>query len=228
MSRSDGGENMENDGLNTSARQGSNDRRPAAPERRRATREEIIIEITRKSIHLVIAVVPTLLYFSRPLTIFLLSAGTLLYAILESLRRKGINIPLVSRLTSQAARLRDAGRFVKGPITLGLGALLSVLLFPTLEASIAVYILAFGDSFSSLVGKTIGRIRMPFTRGKSLEGSLTCFVAAFVPTFVMSASPGKSLVIALGATLVEALPTKDWDNILLPLASGALALLLAL
>lgn len=225
---------MENDGLRavTGKMMQQTQKRPEQPKpgtgRRRATREELIIEITRKSIHLVIAIVPTLLYFSRPLTIFLLAAGTLLYTILETLRRKGINIPLISRITSRAARLRDAGHFVKGPITLGLGALLSVLLFSPLEASIAIYILAFGDSFSSLVGKTIGRIRMPFTKGKSLEGSLTCFVAAFVPTFIMSASISKSLVIALGATLVEALPTKDWDNILLPLATGVIATLLSL
>ncbi len=225
---------MENDGLRAVTgeevhhAQTQQERPKAGTGRRRATREELIIEITRKSIHLVIAIVPTLLYFSRPLTIFLLASGTLLYALLETLRRRGINIPLISRITSRAARLRDAGRFVKGPITLGLGALLSVLLFSPLEASIAIYILAFGDSFSSLVGKTVGRIRMPFTKGKSLEGSLTCFVAAFVPTFIMSSSMSKSLVIALGATLVEALPTKDWDNILLPLATGALATLLFL
>jgi dolichol kinase len=154
------------------------------------------------------------------MTIALLAAGTCGYAVFETLRMKGIHIPLISAITAKAARLRDAGRFVKGPVTLGLGALASVLFFSQTSASIAVYILAFGDSFSSVVGKTIGRVKMPFTKGKSLEGSLTCFLVSLLSAFAISREFGPSLIIASVSTFVEALPAKDWDNILLPLAAG--------
>ncbi len=194
--------------------------------RRRATRQEVVIELTRKSIHLLIAFVPLLLSISRTLTIVLLATGTCGYAVFETLRMKGIHIPLISAITAKAARLRDAGRFVKGPVTLGLGALASVLLFSPTSASIAVYILAFGDSFSSIVGKTVGKIKMPFTRGKSLEGSLTCFLVSLLSTFAISRQFGPSLIIAAVSTFVEALPAKDWDNILLPLAAGLTATLM--
>lgn len=196
--------------------------------RRKATREEIAIELTRKSIHLLIAFVPLLLSLSKPMTIVLLASGTSAYAVFETLRMKGIKIPLISALTAQAARLRDNGNFVKGPVTLGLGALLVVLLFGTIPASIAVYVLAFGDSFSSLIGKTMGRIKMPFTQGKSVEGSFTCFAVSFASAFALSKKLGPSLIIAAVSTFVEAIPAKDWDNILLPLAAGLTATLLGL
>ena len=40
--------------------------------------------------------------------------------------------------------------------------------------------LAFGGGLSRLVGKAFGRVRLPFTGGKSLEGSLTCLFAVFL------------------------------------------------
>jgi dolichol kinase len=197
-------------------------------DRKKATRQEVTIEFTRKSIHLLIAFVPFLLSLSRTMTIVLLVAGTVLYIVFETLRMQGIHIPLISSLTAQAARLRDNGRFIMGPVTLGLGALLSILIFQPLPASIAIYILAFGDSFSSLVGKTLGRIPMPFTSGKSVEGSLTCFTASLISAYALSRRLGISLAIAAVSTFVEAVPAKDWDNILLPLAAGFTATILGL
>ncbi|MDX9783165.1 MAG: SEC59/DGK1/VTE5 family protein [Spirochaetia bacterium] len=196
--------------------------------RKKASRQEISIEFTRKSIHLLIAFIPLLLSLSKAFTVLLLAGGIMVYSVFETLRMRGYSIPLISALTARAARLRDDGRFVTGPVTLGLGALLTVLLFPREPASIAIYILAFADGLSSLVGKTIGRIRMPLTQGKSLEGSITCFICSLIPSYLISGRVGASLVIALVSTLVEAAPTKDWDNILLPLAAGATALMLGI
>lgn len=192
----------------------------------KATREEISIELTRKSIHLLIAFVPLLNWISRTLAVSLLTAGIISYTIFEFLRMRGIKVPLVSELTLRAARLRDSGRFVVGPITLGLGALISVLVFSPPVSAIAVYVLAFGDGLSSLVGKVFGRVRLPFSRGKSLEGSIVCFLSSFIATLAITGSILNSLLIALTATFVEALPTQDWDNIILPVVTGILASLL--
>ncbi|PKL04576.1 MAG: hypothetical protein CVV53_08760, partial [Spirochaetae bacterium HGW-Spirochaetae-9] len=71
--------------------------------RKKATRQEVTIEFTRKSIHLLIAFVPFLYSLSRPMTIALLVAGTILYIVFETLRMRGIYIPLISSLTAQAA-----------------------------------------------------------------------------------------------------------------------------
>jgi len=189
-------------------------------------REELRIEILRKGIHLLIAFVPAIARLSQGLAMGLLSGGVIVYAACETLRLKGYVVPLVSRVTALAARRRDAGRFVLGPVTLGLGALLSLLLYPNPAATIAVYALAFGDGLSSLVGKSIGSIRIPFTGGKSLEGSLTCLTAVFVSSMALTGDAPRSLAVAFAATLIEAVPTKDLDNIILPVLTGAVAILI--
>ena len=188
--------------------------------------EEIRIELVRKSIHLLIGIVPGLAAINLNLTLGLLAAGTLVYALSESLRMSGVDVPLVSHVTALAARRRDSGKYVMGPVTLGLGAMLSLLLYPNPAASIAIYALAFGDGLSSLIGKLFGTIRLPFTGGKSLEGSLTCMLAVFVASFAVSGEALPSLAIAVFATAVEAMPLKDLDNIALPVLTGALATLL--
>ena len=182
--------------------------------------DEIKTELIRKSIHILIAFTPVMAAYSRYFTVMLLMAGTLLYTGMESLRLQGVHIPLVSSLTCMAARSRDAGRFVLGPVTLGLGALLALLLYPSPAASIAIYALAFGDGIASLVGKIFGRIRPAFMMGKSLEGSFACFFMVFLVSYQVSHDYRLSFCAALSATLVEALPLEDYDNIVLPLAVG--------
>jgi phytol kinase len=191
-----------------------------------AISEEIRIEILRKSIHLLIAFVPAIASFSLGLAVGLLTGGVLFYAACEKLRMEGYAVPVISRTTALAARRRDGGGYVLGPVTLGLGALLSLLLYPNPAASIAIYALAFGDGLSSLIGKTFGSLRIPFTGGKSVEGSLTCLVAVFTASFAVSGDAGKSFAIAAAATVIEAAPTKDLDNIILPVSVGAIAALL--
>jgi dolichol kinase len=195
-------------------------------ERSFSIREELRIEILRKGIHLLIAFVPAIASMSQGLAVGLLSGGIIVYTACEGLRVNGYQVPLISRVTALAARRRDAGRFVLGPVTLGLGALLSLLLYPNPAASIAIYALAFGDGLSSLVGKTIGSIRLPFTGGKSLEGSLTCLTAVFVSSIALTGDATRSLTVAFAATLIEAIPTKDLDNIVLPVLTGVVAVIL--
>jgi phytol kinase len=192
----------------------------------RAISDEIRIELLRKGIHLLIAFVPAIAHVSLGLAIGLLAGGVLFYSACETLRMDGFKVPVVSRITALAARRRDGNSFVLGPVTLGIGALLSLLLYPNPAASIAIYALAFGDGLSSLVGKTFGSIRLPFTGGKSLEGSLTCLFAVFIASSATTGDPLRSLVVAIAAMIIEAAPTKDFDNIILPVSIGAIATLL--
>ena len=192
----------------------------------RAVSEEIRIEILRKGIHLFIAFVPGIASVSLGLAVGLLAGGILFYATCERLRMGGFSVPLISRVTALAARRRDGGGYVLGPITLGLGALLSLFLYPNPAASVAIYALAFGDGLSSLVGKTFGSLRIPFTGGKSVEGSMTCLIAVFAASYAVTSDAPRSAAIAAAATIIEAAPTKDLDNIILPVSVGAIAALL--
>ncbi|MDR3161698.1 MAG: phosphatidate cytidylyltransferase [Spirochaetaceae bacterium] len=182
--------------------------------------KELRTELVRKSLHVLIALVPLLAGINRPLTIALLLGGSLLYSLLELLRLSGFPVPVISTLTALASRRRDQGHFVRGPVTLGAGALLALLLYPPQAASIAVYTLAFGDGIASLVGKTAGRIRPSFLLGKSVEGSLACFTVSFIAAYRVSLNCRIALLAAMTGTLVDIFPLGDYDNLVMPLAVG--------
>jgi dolichol kinase len=181
---------------------------------------ELKTEVIRKSIHFLIALSPLMASVNRSATVILLMAGTLLYTFMENLRLSGVKVPLISSLTAMASRSRDLGSFVMGPVTLGLGSLLALLLYPSPAAAIAIYALAFGDGFASLVGKIFGKVRPAFMCGKSVEGSLACFIAVYISAWRVSNNFSISLVAAMTATAVEALPLGDYDNLALPVTVG--------
>lgn len=185
--------------------------------------DELRTELLRKSIHFSIALVPFLASYDRIAAFWILAAGVVFYTYAESVRFAGREIPLVSLITRAAARKRDAGRFVAGPVTLGLGAMIALLLYPAPAATIAIYALAFGDGLASLVGKFFGTVKIPHTGGKTVEGFLACFAAVFVSAYAVSRNALSSLVIAVVAAIVEALPMKDMDNLVIPALIGLLA-----
>jgi len=181
---------------------------------------ELKTEIVRKAIHFLIALTPSMAAINRPFTVSFLIAGTLGYTYMESLRLSGVKVPLISSLTSMASRPRDIGHFVMGPVTLGLGTLLALLLYPSPAAAIAIYALAFGDGFAGLVGKFLGKYKPAILCGKSVEGSLACFAAVFFSAYGVSQSFSVALIAALTAMTIEALPLDDFDNLVLPVSVG--------
>jgi len=189
-------------------------------------RGELKSEILRKTIHFLIALAPLMASMNKTATIAILMIGTLGYTLMEYLRLSGVKVPVISSITSMASRPRDAGRFVMGPVTLGLGALLALLLYPSNAAIIAIYALAFGDGIASLVGKFFGKWRPAFLLGKSIEGSIACFTVVFISAYAVSNSLNIALVAAFTATVVEALPLEDYDNLAIPVTVG-LAVMIA-
>ena len=183
-------------------------------------------ELVRKSIHLLIALVPVFAAIDRSHTALLLMGGLLFYTCAESLRFVGFSPPFISSVTRTVLRKREHERFALGPVTLGLGALLALCLFPPRVAAFAVYALAFGDSAATLVGRYLGRIRPAILRGKSLEGSLACFITAALAGFLVFGNWRTALIAGLASMLAEAFSFGDFDNLLLPLAAGLAALLL--
>ena len=177
-------------------------------------------EVVRKSIHFLIALTPSLAAVNKSFTIFILMFGTLSYTLMEYLRLSGIKVPVISSLTKMASRPRDMGRFVMGPVTLGLGALLALLLYPSPAAVIAIYALAFGDGLASLAGKIFGKLRPSFLFGKSIEGTFVCFAAVFISAIAVSGSLQIALAAAVTAAVIEVLPLEDFDNIAIPVTVG--------
>jgi phytol kinase len=185
-----------------------------------ATVNDLLKEFFRKSIHLCASLVPLLADWNYNWTILALSFVICLYILCEYRRLSGNPIPFISRITALAARKRDEGRFVLGPVTMALGVLATLLVFPSDAARIGIYALAFGDGIASLAGKIYGRVKIPFTGGKTIEGSFACFSAVFLSTFLVTYNPLRSLEVAVIAMLIEMLPLKDYDNLLIPLLIG--------
>ena len=181
---------------------------------------ELKSEILRKSIHFLIALVPAIAAMNKTAAIALLLIGVLGYTLMEYLRLAGIRVPVISSIVSMASRPRDIGKFVMGPVTLGLGALLALLLYPSNAAAIAIYALAFGDGLASLVGKFFGKTRPAFLFGKSIEGSLACFTGVFASAFAVSGNLHIAFVAAFTAMVVEAMPLEDYDNLVIPMTVG--------
>lgn len=186
-------------------------------------RISIFKEVFRKSIHLCSAFVPTLLGVAYKPVLFLLLAALVLYSFTEFIRLKGINVPVVSKITSIAARKRDENKFVLGPVTLVVGIISAALLWNPESARIGIYALAFGDGLASLVGKLLGRIHIPFTNGKTAAGSLACFYAVFLSSYCVGRNAAVSFALAFVAMVVEIIPMTDLDNIVIPVVIGGLA-----
>ena len=183
-------------------------------------------EIFRKSIHLCTAFIPLLLKHFYWVIEILLMLAVLGFSLSEILRLNGIDVPLVSDITKVAARKRDEGKFVLGPVTLVLGIVVSSLIFPPEAYTIGIMSLAFGDGLASLCGKLFGRVHIPFTEGKTVAGSLSCFFAIFCCSFAICRSVYASLLIALLGMIIEVFPLHDLDNFLIPLGIGYVAKIL--
>lgn len=181
-------------------------------------------EIFRKSIHLMVAFTPLVASIHYEFALVLLSIGILGYSYSEFLRSAGYPIPFIAEITVKASRERDKGRFVLGPVTLGLGAMAALFFFPMKAAAIGIFALAFGDGLSSLFGKLFGRTKIPFMKGKTFVGSFVCFGAVFLSSYAVTRDFRSALILSMTATLIEVLPLKDFDNILIPVGTALAAM----
>jgi len=64
---------------------------------------------------------------------------------------------------------------------------------------------------------------MPFSGGKSVEGTIFCFASVLLAVFLLTGKFVPACLVALTTALVEFWPTKDWDNVIIPLAAGVAA-----
>jgi len=189
----------------------------------RVTFGDIRTELIRKSIHMMIAFVPAFAKYNISLTMMILAFGVVFYTYAEMLRMQGRTVGLITRITVAASRKRDQNGLLLGPVTLGIGTMLALMLYPEPAAAIAIYALAFGDGFSSLFGKIFGKIHIPFTGGKTFAGSFACLISVFIIGYSISRSLTASVLIAFTATFLEVIPTKDFDNIIIPVGTGLVA-----
>lgn len=181
-------------------------------------------EFLRKIIHISIAFLPVIAGWNYIFAVVLLSSGILFYTLNEAARVNGRKT-IISMVTNLASRPYETG-FVFGPVTLGLGALTALLYYPDPAATVAIYALAFGDGFASLAGKFFNRKTIPAVREKTLAGSFACFTAVLISSNFVLGNFQIALIAALTATILELLPSGDFDNIIIPVGTGMIINLL--
>ncbi len=194
-------------------------------------------EFKRKAIHLFALSIP-IGYWLLPKTPSLLILapfvlGSILMDVIR-LRRLPLHGTL-NRLLGAVLREHESQDFSGSSYILS-ASFLSILLFEKTVAVAAICFIILGDIAAAMIGRRYGRINLQLVRlkgnanrncRKSLEGSLSCFVACLVVAAVMPNLPlWIGVVGALSATVVEGAGLPIDDNFSVPLASGLLMHLL--
>jgi glycerol-3-phosphate acyltransferase PlsY len=99
---------------------------------------------------------------------------------------------------------------------------LTIFLFSREVSAVAILFLSLGDPLAAVIGKRFGRIEV---LGKTVEGSLSCFLVCFLVSRLFF-DFWISFFGSLTTTIIELVPFKLDDNLLIPLVSGAILTLL--
>lgn len=166
---------------------------------------------------LILATLPVAWGLSRAWSVALLSGlfVVLLAADVVRLRTPRLNALFFSLFPSLASP-REVARMASSTWYV-LGVLCVYALFPWHVAVPAILVLALADPAASALGRIAGRRRV----GKgTLEGGLV-FLLVSVGILVPDVGWAPGVVVAVGVTLVELLPSRLDDNLTIPLAAAA-------
>ena len=144
---------------------------------------------------------------------------TVLYTASEIARVREINIPILSLITWNAANKTELYEFATAPIHFALGIAISLLVFPAPTCYVAITVLTLGDGCAHIFGMKFGRTRLPFNKGKNLEGTICGFLFAFFGATIF-VDPTRAFIVAAVGMLIESLPLPINDNLTMPIAAG--------
>jgi phytol kinase len=133
------------------------------------------------------------------------------------------------------SRTGDRREILRGPLFYGIVFVAVTLLYwkDSLVGIPALMMMCGGDGIADIVGRGVKSPKLPWSREKSLAGSLSVFLGGWLLTVLIFAiyvwagafsGPVTRFLlpitwIALGAMLTESLPFKDVDNITLTVVS---------
>jgi phytol kinase len=136
----------------------------------------------------------------------------------------------------------DRREILRGPLYYGVVFVVCTLLFwrHSPVGITALMLMCGGDGLADVVGRRWGKVKLPFSAGKSWAGSAAMFAGSFVfgfgfvvlfngfgdfiPPLNLALAAAAVAVISLAATVVESLPFQDIDNITTTVAAIALGM----
>jgi acyl phosphate:glycerol-3-phosphate acyltransferase len=182
----------------------------------------IIGEVFRKIIHLGAISIPIGYFFlGSTITIIALALALVVALMLDYIRIYGSKQSrrFIRRYLGIMIRPSEK-RGLVGATYIVTGSILTILLFDKPIAIAAISFIVVGDAAGAIIGRQWGRIRF---RSKSLEGSVSFFLACFLVGLLIPGIPFWVKVMgALIATIVEAITLHIDDNLAVPVTSAAL------
>lgn len=180
-----------------------------------------------------------ILFPDLPISRYLAALIPLLIVLQLSLVGLGIikDTPSVNSM----ARTGNKKELLRGPLIYGLVFVLLTLFFwKSVLGIIPLMILCGGDGLADLVGSRINSAVLPWTKRKTLAGSLAMFLGGIVFSLVILfllrniIIPPISfwtlifpvIVISAISTFVESITPSDWDNLTVPAVALVIAFLL--
>ena len=163
------------------------------------------------------------------------------FAITAQFALVGLGVIKDEAAVQAMSRTGDRREILRGPLYYGIVFVLLTLVFwkDSPVGIVALMLMCGGDGIADLVGRGITSPKLPWSREKSLAGSmavllggwmlsvliLEVYVSAGVFAGPLSASLLPLALVALAGMMVESLPFKDVDNITLTLAAVLVGLL---
>ncbi|MFX0149333.1 MAG: diacylglycerol/polyprenol kinase family protein [Candidatus Hodarchaeota archaeon] len=193
-------------------------------------------ELGRKAVHLSVLAIPLAYHWIKIDLWFIqlsLLAIVLFFIPLEVYRLKINPSTWINYITRQSEKNEPANYILTA--TVWLIALLGVDFLYSMEiAEMAIIATHLGDSIAALLGRGIGRKRLPFTKKKTIEGYLAgifgTYIVGFlflliigVPSFILPILP--TIVIAI-FDFFEDLPFWAADNLFHPMLTLIFAIIL--
>ncbi len=140
------------------------------------------------------------------------------------------------------SRSGDKKEILYGPLFYGIVFVILTIVFwkSSPVGIVALMILCGGDGFADIVGNLTRRIALPWSKEKTVAGSLAMLIGSFVLSYVIlltmyhfkgiafyinNAIP-ELFIICIVCAFIESLPVKDFDNITVPVAATLLGIIL--
>ncbi len=123
------------------------------------------------------------------------------------------------KVFSKLLREGEQRRKITGATYLFTGLALVVILYPKTAAIPAALFLTLADPAAAIAGRRLGSDQW---MGKTIEGALAFYLTASAIVLVLTDYSWAGLFVALAAAIIEFLPLGLDDNILVPVISGYL------
>ena len=177
-------------------------------------------ERPRQTIHILVGVILSLFFFyDYGLSYLILLLGGWLGLMILNLKLLGYPIPIIDYLLNRFERKGSLPG--EGSLYYVLGVLFaSGLLQNNVYGIISILItLSLGDGLATVLGKHYGKHRLPWNPNKTWEGSLGYLIGSLPVLLLLNMNIGIPFILIL--TLIESLPLRIDDNILLPIIGSS-------